>query len=89
MALGEGAPRVTLELAPAARWVSETYPVDEVTELDGGRQRVRLAVTARPWLERLLVRLGPDARVVAADDAGLVDAGRGAARRILARYRRA
>jgi proteasome accessory factor C len=89
VALGEGAPRVTLELAPAARWVSETYPVDEVTDLDGGRQRVRLAVTARPWLERLLVRLGPDARVVAADDAGLVDAGRQAARRILARYRRA
>ena len=29
-------PRVTLDLAPVARWVVETYPVDEVTELDGG-----------------------------------------------------
>jgi hypothetical protein len=43
-------------------------------------------VSATPWLERLLVRLGPDARVVEAEAPGLVDAGGRAARRILARY---
>jgi proteasome accessory factor C len=79
-------PRVTLDLAPVARWVVETYPVDEVTELDGGWARARLAISARPWLERLLVRLGPHVRIVAADDPTLLSAGPDVARRILARY---
>jgi len=86
--LGPDVPRVTLELDPSARWVVETYPVDAVEELGEGRLRVRLAVAATPWLERLLVRLGPAARVVAADDPALAEAGVRAARRILARYRR-
>jgi hypothetical protein len=49
---------------------------------------VRLAVTATPWLERLLVRLGRHARVVEADVPDLVTAGPRAAQRILDRYRR-
>jgi proteasome accessory factor C len=83
---GADVARVTLDLAPAAAWVVETYPVDEVSDAGEGWQRVRLAVAATPWLERLLVRLGPDARVVSADDPALVDAGGRAARRILDRY---
>jgi proteasome accessory factor C len=78
-------PRVTLELSPDARWVSEQYPVEEVTELPSGRVRVTLAVVALPWLERLLVRLGPDVEVVAAPPE-LIDAGAAAARRLLQRY---
>jgi proteasome accessory factor C len=85
---GPDVPRVTLDLAPAARWVVETYPVDEVREQPGGRLLVRLAVSATPWLQRLLVRLGPDARVVEADDPALREAGRDAARRLLRRYGR-
>lgn len=81
------APRVTLELAPAAAWVAEHYPIDERTELGEGRVRVTLPVTGRAWLERLLLRLGPDARVVDGDDA-LVAAGADAARRVLRRYAR-
>ncbi|HKA84060.1 MAG TPA: WYL domain-containing protein [Acidimicrobiales bacterium] len=87
---GPDTPRVTLDLAPAARWVVETYPVDESGPAPDGRPgwlRVRLWVSATPWLERLLVRLGPDAQVVDADVPGLADAGRDAARRILGRYR--
>ena len=87
---GPDTPQVTLDLAPAARWVVETYPVDEVGPApDGGTGwlRVRLWVSATPWLERLLVRLGPDVRVVDADVPGLADAGRSAAGRILGRYR--
>jgi proteasome accessory factor C len=80
-AIGDDVARVTLDLAPAARWVAETYPVDEVTERADGTLRVRMAVTATPWLERLLVRLGGDARVVDADDPSHASAGRGAARR--------
>jgi proteasome accessory factor C len=85
--MGPELPRVTLTIAPSARWVIETYPVDGVDEADDGWLRVRLPVTATPWLERLLVRLGDDARVVAADDLTHVEAGAAAARRILARYR--
>ena len=79
-------PRVTIELPPEASWVIEQYPHDEVVELGGGNTRVTLAVSAEPWLERLLLRLGPTARVVAGPDE-LVDAGTRAARRLLARYR--
>lgn len=85
-ALAGRVPRATIEVGPAGRWVAETYPVDEVTPIGDGWQRLRLPVTAAPWLERLLVRLGPEARVVAADDPALVTAGPRAASRILARY---
>jgi proteasome accessory factor C len=85
---GAETPRVTLDLAPAARWVVETYPVEQVDEREDGSLRVRLAVSATPWLERLLLRLGPAARVVETDDPALRDAARGAARRLLTRYGR-
>ncbi len=79
-------PRVTLDLSADARWVVEQYPVESTEELADGGLRVRLAISARPWLERLLVRLGPDARVVETA-AELADAGPDAAARMLARYR--
>jgi hypothetical protein len=60
--------------------------VEDVEALDGGGLRVRLAVAAEAWFERLLVGLGPQARVVDAP-AGLADAGRRASERILDRYR--
>ena len=47
--------------------MATTYPCDDVTELDDGRLRIVLPVTATPWLERLLLRLGPD---VTATDLG-------------------
>ena len=76
-------PRVTLELDPPGRWVVDQYPVEAVEELDGGRARVRLAVSERAWLERLLLRLGPAARVVE----GEPEVVSSAACRLLARYR--
>jgi len=80
-------PRVTLELTSAARWVAEQYPVETLKELRGGRLRVTLAVSERAWLERLLLRLGPDARMVKSSDAALSDGARAAACRVLGRYR--
>nr|WP_283250946.1 WYL domain-containing protein [Rhabdothermincola salaria] len=82
---GPDDPRVTLDLAPEARWVAEQYPVEEIEELASGGLRVTLAVVARPWLERLLVRLGPEATVVAAPE-DLGDVAGTAARRVLSRY---
>ncbi len=76
-------PRVTLELAPVARWVVEQYPTEAVEEVEGGSLRVTLAVSERAWLERLLLRLGPAAAVVTGD----ADVAAGAACRLLGRYR--
>ena len=83
---GDELPRVTIEVPPEGTWVAEQYPVDHVEELPGGRRRITLAVTARPWLERLLLRLGPDTVLVDAP-ADLAAAGREAADRLLAVYR--
>jgi predicted DNA-binding transcriptional regulator YafY len=60
--------------------------VEGVQERPDGSQRVRLAVAAEAWFERLLVGLGPQATVVDAP-APLRDAGRRASARILDRYR--
>lgn len=80
-------PRVTIEVDPEGAWVAEQYPVEERTAAAAGRERLTLAVSARPWLERLLLRLGPHGRVVdVSGDPGLLDAGQAAARRLLARY---
>ena len=51
-------------LAPAAAWVAEAYPTESVTERPDGTLEVVLAVSEPAWLERLLLRLGPDAEVV-------------------------
>ena len=75
-------PTVVLELAPSARWVLESYPHEKVEERARGKVRVTLRISERGWLERLLLKLGPDAKVVAGDK----DVGREAARRLLQRY---
>jgi proteasome accessory factor C len=75
-------PRVVLDLAPQARWVAEQYPMEAVEELGDGRLRATLVVSERPWLERLLLRLGPHADVVDGAD----DVAAAAATRVLARY---
>lgn len=75
-------PRVVLDLSPRARWVAEQYPVESVAERTGGRLRVTIVVSETAWLERLLLRLGPEVEVVKGAD-GV--AGR-AATRVLARY---
>jgi proteasome accessory factor C len=62
---GSGADRrIALEVGAGDRWIAEHYPVDSVDELQGGRLRVVLAVGGDAWLERLLLRLGPEATVV-------------------------
>lgn len=65
-----------------ARWVVEAHPTISVQETPAGLV-VELPVSGPVFLERLLLRLGPDARVLGADDP---DVGRAAARRLLALY---
>jgi proteasome accessory factor C len=79
-----GLPQVTLRLRPPARWVVERYPVDRVETDPRGITTAVVPVASRPWLERLLVRLGPDAEVIAPDD--WRDLAATTARTILTRY---
>jgi proteasome accessory factor C len=82
---GPDMPEVTLRLPPGARWVVETYPTTGYDVLDDGSLRVRLAVSGRPWLERLLLRVGPEGGVESPED--FVGVGAEVARRLLERYR--
>ncbi len=75
-------PLVVLDLAPEARWVAERYPHEGAKELAGGRLRVRLRASSPAWLERLLLRAGPAAKVVS----GAEGVAAAAARRVLAVY---
>jgi proteasome accessory factor C len=58
---------VTLRLGPAARWVTEYYPVEDVRPVpdSGGDVEVDLLVADQRWLTKLLLRLAPHARVTA------------------------
>src|SRR6478735_453535 len=47
---GADDPRVVLDLAPEAAWVVESYAVEEVETGEGGRLRVTMPVSGRPWL---------------------------------------
>jgi proteasome accessory factor C len=75
---------VELELAPAARWVAESYPCETMTELPDGRLRIALRTPDTTLLRRLALRLGEDARVVSPAD--LADEVRSTAAAALAQY---
>jgi proteasome accessory factor C len=76
--------RVTLVLDASAAWVPESYPMESVEEMPGGRLKVVLVASERAWLERLLLRLGPSAEVL--DPAEVRVEAAEAARRLLVRY---
>ena len=81
---GSDAVEVTLSLPGSARWVAEAYDCLSVEDLADGGLRVVLAVAGERWLERLLLRVGPEAVVESPPD--LATVGADAARRLLARY---
>lgn len=83
---GPEAREVTVVLPSSAQWVVETYDPAEVAELPDGRLRVRLPVAGERWLERLLLRVGPDAVVEEPKEWRQLAAG--AARRLLTLYQR-
>lgn len=82
---GAGAVEVTLALPASARWFADWMETEDVSELPDGRLRVRLWVEGTVVLERLLLRVGPEA--VIESPAELADLGARAARRLLERYR--
>jgi proteasome accessory factor C len=72
-----------LVLTPDARWIAEYYPVEELTELDGGRARVRMRYTDISWMVRLI--LAQAGEVLVEQPAELADAVMSHARKALAR----
>ena len=54
---------VTLRLDRQARWIVEYYPVERVRPLRDGAMEVDLLIADERWLQRLLLRLAPHARV--------------------------
>lgn len=75
-------PAAVLLLEPGALWVSEYYPVEEASEVEGGRLRVVLRYADPAWLVRLVLGLGGGARVL--DPPELADAVARRAREALA-----
>jgi proteasome accessory factor C len=75
---------VRLRVSPDARWVAEYYETSDVTELEDGGLELAMPAGRLEWLERLLLRLGPDAEVLEPDE--LKDRVRGLAERTRKRY---
>ncbi len=77
---------VVIDVGPGARWVADYYPCEATDELDdpAGWLRLSLRVADPAWLIRLVLRLGPQARVVA--PAALVADVRTRAEQALAAY---
>lgn len=73
-----------LHLQPAARWVSEYYPCDEIEERPDGSTVVRLRTVGPEWVVRLALALGPAASVL--EPAELADTVRARALETLAAY---
>jgi proteasome accessory factor C len=82
---GPDSRRVRISIDPSTAWLIESIPtVSPATEVKG-RVEFEIFVGGDAWLERLLLRLGPDARVV--DPPEYRSLGADAALRLLERYR--
>src|SRR5699024_1967403 len=80
-------PTAVLDVAPSGRWALEMLTVHELEERDDGWLRVTVPVAGRRWLERVLLRLGSEARLVRLDPSlGDEDIVASAAARMLLRY---
>jgi proteasome accessory factor C len=75
---------VRVRLPRSAAWAAEVYPGEVVAEHDDGSVELIFSVVGTTWLERLLLRAGPDARVLSPPE--LVDLPAQAARRLLAHH---
>lgn len=84
---GPDSRKVRLSLPPSSAGSVENLPTAGPAEVVDGRVEIELFVGGDAWLERLLLQLGPDARVVRPPEYRRLAAD--AAQRILRRYRAA
>jgi predicted DNA-binding transcriptional regulator YafY len=75
---------VKLDLGPGAGWVLEMTPHDGAEPQSDGWTRMSLRTPHLEWVERLVLRLGDDVRVVEPHE--LEDRVKAAARRALEQY---
>ena len=78
---------VRLALGPSARWVMEYYNVEDARSRVDGWTEVTIPTKELPWVAKLVLRLGGEAKVV--DPPELSAMVREAARVTLGRYRKA
>jgi proteasome accessory factor C len=77
---------VRLRLGPAAHWVAEYYETERTQALEEGWTEVTLPTKDLPWVAKLVLRLGGEARVIEPEE--LADMVHEAARQTLSLYRR-
>lgn len=79
-------PRAVVRIAPGAGWILDQYPHDEARDLSRPRgwREVRLPIASERWLARLVVRLGPDVKVI--EPRSLVESSERLAGEIAANY---
>ena len=77
-------PLVTLRVSRSARWITEYYPCESVTDTDSELWRVTLRVSDLAWARRLVLGLG--STVVVLDPPELVEAVREETNRALDAY---
>ncbi len=82
---GPDSQKVRISLDPSTAWLVESVPVAGPAETADGRVEIEVFVGGNAWLERLLLRLGPEARVVEPPEYRTLASE--AAARVLARYR--
>lgn len=83
---GPDARRVRLSVERSSGWLIDSIPSAGPATNVGEREEIEFFVAGDAWLERLLLRLGPDARVIEPPEYGQL--GADAAERILKRYRK-
>jgi proteasome accessory factor C len=84
---GHGGWPIKIAIDASAGWVREQYPLETVEVNHDGSMVVTILVNEWPWLDRLLLRLGPAVQVLAAPEEW---PGRNTtAERIMSRYNRA
>ncbi|EAP99085.1 hypothetical protein JNB_02915 [Janibacter sp. HTCC2649] len=59
---------VTVRLLPGALWVSDYYPVESSWDAKDGSRTITLRTADTAWIERLVLRMGGHAVVVAPED---------------------
>jgi len=75
---------VTIALSPAARWVADYYPCEQLVETAGGGLEATLRTPDTRWVRALALRLGADGQVIAPPE--LAEQVRAEARTALAAY---
>lgn len=63
VAPGADTEAVTITVGPHGRWVAENYPVEQIDEMKSGKLRITMTVAGDAFLERMLLRLGPEVSV--------------------------